>query len=184
MCITIIQRDSKRWTQFRKSIFPEIYMVCEWSTLHLKEEALNFQIPPLERSPSAVQQHQLRAKWLLCSTRICVREFIKTESATAVQRAFRLGFNIQRPTRKSICRWNHQFEQTDCLCKGKSSGRPRVSEENVRRIQERSPRKSTRRASRELGIPQPTVWRVLRRRLLFNWVYLFESLCMLPYKHC
>jgi len=48
----------------------------------------------------------------------------------------------------------------------------------MRRIQEsfeRSPRKSTRRASRELGIPQPTVWRVLRRRLLFSCVHLFES---------
>ena len=90
----------------------------------------------------------------------CSREFIKSESATAVQRAFRLRFNIQPPTRKSICRWNHQFEQIGCLCKGKSSGRPRVSEEKVRRIQEsfeRSPRKSTRIASRELGIPQPTV---------------------------
>ena len=101
----------------------------------------------------------------------CVRDFIKTQLATAVQRAFRLRFNIQPPTRKSICRWNHQFEQIGCLCKGKSSGRPRVSEENVRRIQEsfqRSPRNSTRRASRELGIPQPTVCRVLRRRLLFK----------------
>jgi len=100
-----------------------------------------------------------------------VRELIKTQSATAVQRAFRLRFNIRPPTRKSICRWNHQFEQIACLCKGKSSGRPRVSEENVRRIQEsfeRGPRKSTRRARRELGMPQPTVWRVLRRRLLFN----------------
>ena len=108
----------------------------------------------------------------------CVRQFIKTESTTVVQRAFRLRFNIQPPTRKSICLWNHQFEQICCLCKGKRSGRPRVSEENVRRIQEsfeRSPRKSTRRASRELGIPQPTVWRVLRRRLLFSWVHLFES---------
>jgi len=37
---------------------------------------------------------------------------------------------------------------------------------------ERSPRKSTRRASRELGIPQPTVWRVLRRRLLFESKFL------------
>jgi len=100
-----------------------------------------------------------------------VREFIKTESATAVQRAFRFRLNIHPPTRKSICRWNHQFEQIDCLCTGKSSGRPRESEENVRRIQEsfeRSPRKSTGRASRELGIPQPNVWRVLRRRLLFK----------------
>ena len=112
----------------------------------------------------------------------CVREFIKTESATAVQSAFHLHFNIQPPTRKSICRWNHQFEQIGCLCKGKSSSWPRVSEETVRRIKEsfeRSPRKSTRRASRELVIPHPTVWRVLRRRLLFNWVHLFESLCIL-----
>jgi len=111
----------------------------------------------------------------------CVREFIKTESATAVQRAFRLRFNIQPPTRKSIYRWKHQFEQIGCLCKGKSSGRPHVSEENVRRIQEsfeRSPRKSTRRASWELGIPQQTVWRMLRRRLLFNWVHLFQSPCI------
>jgi hypothetical protein len=126
----------------------------------------------------------------------CVREFIKTESATAVQRAFHLRFNIQPPTRKIICLWNHKFEQIVCLCKGKSSGRPRVSEENVRRIQEsfeRSPRKSTRRASREFGIPQPTVWLVLRRlqlvqdlrpndkrkrvvfcdRMLQNWVHLW-----------
>ena len=112
---------------------------------------------------------------------LCV-EFIKTESATAVQRAFRLRFNIQPPTRKSICRWNHQFEQIGCLYKGKSSGLPRVSEEKLRRIQasfEHSPRNSTRRANRELRIPQPTVWRVLRRSLLFNGVHLFESLCII-----
>jgi len=131
---------------------------------------LNFQIPPLECSPSA-QQHQLRAKRLLCSTRFfAFVEFIKTEPVTAVHRAFHLCFNIQ-PPRKSICRWNHQFEQIGCLCEGKSSGRPRVSEENVSRIQEcfeRSPCESTHRASRELGIPQPTVWHVLRCRLLFK----------------
>jgi len=100
-----------------------------------------------------------------------------------VQRAFRLRFNIQPPTRKSICRWNHQIEQIGCLCKGKSSGRPRASEENLRQIQESvecSPRKSTRRATRELGIPQPTVWRVFRRRLLSKPYQLspsFESRC-------
>jgi len=104
-------------------------------------------------SKMATMQHKI----------FCVREFVKT----AQQRAFRLRFNIQPPTRKNICRWNHQFEQIGSLFKGKRSGRPRVSEENVRQIQESlepNPRKSTRRASRELGIPQPTVWRVLRRR--------------------
>jgi len=63
----------------------------------------------------------------------CVREFIKTESAATVQCAFRLRFNIHPPMKKIICRWNHRFEQIGCLCKGKSPGRPRVSEENVRR---------------------------------------------------
>ena len=37
------------WT----SIFPELHMVREWFTYHLKEEVLTFQIPPLERSPRA-----------------------------------------------------------------------------------------------------------------------------------
>ena len=113
-----------------------------------------------------------------------VREFIKTESLTAVQRAFCLHFNTQPPMRKSIYRWNHQFKQIGCLCKGKSSGWPRVSEENVRWMQEsfeHSPRSSTRRASRKLGIPQPTVWRLLRHRLLFNWVHLFESPFIISY---
>jgi hypothetical protein len=27
--IEFMERDSKRWTQFRTSIFPELYMVCE-----------------------------------------------------------------------------------------------------------------------------------------------------------
>ena len=47
---------------------------------------------------------------------VCVCDFIKIESATAVQRAFRLHFNIQPPMRKSICRWNHQFEQIRAVC--------------------------------------------------------------------
>jgi hypothetical protein len=37
--------------------------------------------------------------------------FSVRESATAVQRAFRIRLNIQPPTRKNIYRWNHQFEQ-------------------------------------------------------------------------
>ena len=155
-----IQRDSKRWTQFCTTIFPEIYVVCEWSTWHLKVEILSCQILPLERLVHSRSAASDESKMATMHHKIFfVREFIKTESPTAVQRVFRLRFNIHPPTRKSICRWNHQFEQIGCLCKGKSSGRPRVSEENVRRIQESfelSPRKSTRSASKELGIPQPS----------------------------
>jgi len=121
---------------------------------------------------TAVQQRQLRAKWLLCNTRFFAFVSSLKQSWRLLCTARSVFISTSKPPmRKSIYRWNYQFEQIGCLCKGKSSGRPRVSEENVRRIQEsfeRSPRKSTGRASRELGIPQPTVWRVLWRRLLFN----------------
>jgi len=88
-----------------------------------------------------------------------------------VQRAFRRRYGIDPPLAKNIRRWYKQFQETGCLYKGKSPGRPRASEENVHRIQEayqRSPRKSTRRASRELTIPHVTVWLVLKRRLLMK----------------
>ncbi|PNF14304.1 hypothetical protein B7P43_G06787 [Cryptotermes secundus] len=98
----------------------------------------------------------------------CVLEFAKTNSVFTVQRAFRRRFGINPPCPKNIRRWFRQFQESGCLCKGKSPGRPRVSEEQVARIRaafERSPRKSTNRASRELAIPQSTVWRVLTVRL-------------------
>ena len=100
----------------------------------------------------------------------CSREFSKSEFATAVQHAFLRKFNIQ-PPRKSTYRWNKQFAETGSLFKGKSPCRSSVSEENVERIRvsfERSPMKSTRSASRELGLSRTTVWRVLRRRLVYK----------------
>ena len=98
----------------------------------------------------------------------CVIEFCKSESTTTVQRAFRLQFGVSPPDRKDILRWYRQFVETGCLYKGKSPGRPRVMEESVERIRSaflRSPRKSTRRTSRELQMPQSTVWKVLRKGL-------------------
>ncbi|PNF16254.1 hypothetical protein B7P43_G11654 [Cryptotermes secundus] len=98
----------------------------------------------------------------------CVLEFAKTNAVITVQRAFRRRFGINPPCPKNIRRWVRQLQESGCLCKGKSPGRPRVSEEQVATIRaafERSPRKSTDRASRELAIPQSTVWRVLTVRL-------------------
>ncbi|PNF43566.1 hypothetical protein B7P43_G03926 [Cryptotermes secundus] len=103
---------------------------------------------------------QQKAFWVL--------EFAKTNSVVTVQRAFRRRFGSNPPCPKNIRRWFRQFQESGCLCKGRSPGRPRVSEEQEARIRaafERSPRKSTDRASRELAIPQSTVWRVLTVRL-------------------
>ncbi|GBM58917.1 hypothetical protein AVEN_80717-1 [Araneus ventricosus] len=98
----------------------------------------------------------------------CVLEFNKCHSVITMQRRFRQRYNQEPPNANNIRRWHRMFEETGCLCKGKTSGRPRVSAENVerfRRTYERSPRKSTYEGSRELQMPQKTVWRVLRKRL-------------------
>ena len=85
-----------------------------------------------------------------------------------VKREFRTRFKKEPPAKNSIRSWYDKFQRTGCLCKGKSPGRPSTSEATLEKIREsfqRSPQKSTARASRELGIHQTTAWRVLRKRL-------------------
>ena len=97
----------------------------------------------------------------------CVLQFVKTESVIRVQRAFRIKFHCNPPS-DNIRRWYHQFEDKGCLCKGKSSRRPRMIEERVERVSDAfalSPKKSVWRASRELAIPVMFVWTILWRRL-------------------
>ena len=121
---------------------------------------------------TAVQQRQLRSKWLLCSTNFFA--FVSSLKLSrrllySVRFVFVSTFNLQQG-RAFVTGITNLSKQAVCV-KAEAPADQRVSEENVRRIEksfERSPRKSTRRASRELGIPQPTVWRVLRRRLLFK----------------
>ena len=100
-----------------------------------------------------------------------VLEFAKTESWTCawhVQCAFRTKFRKEAPERKSILRWYGKFMKDGCLYPAKRTGHPSTSDDRVERVRtafERKPRKSIRRASRELQLLTTTVWRVLRRRL-------------------
>jgi hypothetical protein len=74
-------------------------------------------------------------------------------------------------SRVSIYAWYKKFEQEGCICKDKSPGRPSVSDATVDRVRacfQRSPQKSTRRANRELQLPQTTVSKILRKRLLMK----------------
>ena len=91
-----------------------IYITLEREDPILSKLSLECQVAPLVHSRAAAS---FESKMATMQHKIffCVREFIKTESATAVQRAFRLRLNIQPPTRKSICPWSHQFEQIDCV---------------------------------------------------------------------
>ena len=61
----------------------------------------------------------------------CVLELAKTNSVTLVQGHFRRRYDKPPLTRQSIYDWSKKFEETVYLCKGKSSGRPPVSEETV-----------------------------------------------------
>ena len=98
----------------------------------------------------------------------CVLHFHVSKSVLTVKREFRTRFKKEPPAKNSIRSWYDKLRRTGCLCKGKSPGRPSTSEATLERIREsfqRSPQKSTARASRELGIPQTTVWHVLHKRL-------------------
>ena len=97
----------------------------------------------------------------------CVLRFEVSRSAITVRREFRARFRKDAPWRNNITSWYRQFVETGCLCKGKSPGRPRVSDDNIERVRDallRSPRKSVARASREIDMPKMTAWKVLRKR--------------------
>ena len=98
----------------------------------------------------------------------CVLQFVKRESILSVQRAFWRQYKSDRPSPISSRRWYQQFQTMGCLCKGKSVGWSRVSEESVEVVRQsflHSPKKYVRRASLELEMSSMTVWRVLRKRV-------------------
>ena len=97
----------------------------------------------------------------------CVLTFHECRSVTIVQRQFGTKFGKQ-PSDNSIRRWYAQFQETGCVCKRKNTGWPSVTEEQAEQVRQafvQNARKSTVRGSRELGIPQPRAWRILRKRL-------------------
>jgi hypothetical protein len=73
------------------------------------------------------------------------------------QGEYHAQFKKDAPHKNSVTRWYRQFVETRCLFKGRSQGRPHVSDDNVERVREafqRSPHKSMAGASRELGMPK------------------------------
>ena len=99
------------------------------------------------------------------------------ESVTETQRLFKRRFNIGRhgnvPSRNSILTWVNALRTTGSLLKAKPPGPVRTARtlENVDRVREaitRSPRRSARRHSTELGISQSTMQRILHKDLVFQ----------------
>ncbi len=95
-----------------------------------------------------------------------VRLYSKHESATVVTRKWSKSFNSAAPIRQTIYDINRRFDDTGTVGDMPRSGRPRSAQslENVRAILdtfERSPKKSSRRASLELGIDRMAILRIL-----------------------
>jgi hypothetical protein len=90
-----------------------------------------------------------------------------------------MNYGREAPTRKSIYKRHKSFFKTGCICAKKKNSGKRLSSKTVERVRAsflRSPQKSRRRASRELGdVSHMTVWRVLRKRMSFR-PYKFQPL--------
>jgi hypothetical protein len=85
-----------------------------------------------------------------------------------MQRKFRQEYGQGPPKRHSIVVWHKQLLETGSELRRKGSGNRAVAPDGLEAIQEaflRIPRKSIRRASRELRIPRATVHDIVHKRL-------------------
>ena len=99
------------------------------------------------------------------------------ESVTAVQRLFRVHFNLGRwdtvPSRNTILRWIHSLRTTGSIVKNKPSGPNKTVRmpENIERVRQaliRSPGRSARRHAREMRLSRESDRTILQKDLKFN----------------
>ncbi len=91
---------------------------------------------------------------------VCVQKYIQIESIVATQRWYRTAYGGTAPGETSIRRWHCRFLQNGTVADLPRSGRPRIRDEDVRRIEQAfhdNPRLSTRNAERALQIPRSTI---------------------------
>ena len=101
----------------------------------------------------------------------CVLWYHETQSPKTVQRQFQTAYHRQAPDVKSIKMWYAKFKATGSVCDLPRTGRPGPSAQAIQTVRDaflRSPKKSVRRASRELQIPKTSVHRILHKQLLFR----------------
>jgi len=99
----------------------------------------------------------------------CMLQLAQLKSVTHVQRRARREWNVDPPTCKSIYEWDKTLRETGSLIShtGKHP-KQHVTEETVDRVREsfsRSPCKSNRQASTELGVPDSTVHNIVHKHL-------------------
>ena len=85
-----------------------------------------------------------------------------------VREDFTRKFRKEGPSRQAIKDLVNKFKRTGSVLDEQRPGRPSSSQATVQSVNDaitRSPTASTRRLSRELGLSQSTVWRILRYKL-------------------
>ena len=91
-----------------------------------------------------------------------VKKYWKTENAQDLIRDWCLHFSTDPPTRLTIYRIRDKFEETGSVTDAPRSGRPTMcTKENVDTVSEayaRSPQKSLRRGSAEMGIKRTPLY--------------------------
>ena len=99
------------------------------------------------------------------------------ESATAVQRLFRVHFKLGRrdtvPSLNTILRWIHSLRTTGGIVKKKPLGPNKTvrTPENIQRVRQgliRSPGRSARRHAREMRLSRESVRTILQKDLKFH----------------
>jgi len=99
----------------------------------------------------------------------CMLWSAELKSVTRVQRRARKEWNVDTPTCKSIYEWDKTLpEMGNLISHAGKHPKQHVTEQTVDRVRKsfsRSPRKSIRQASRELGVPHSTVHNIVHKRL-------------------
>jgi hypothetical protein len=103
---------------------------CEMSALEGKLSKFIF--PTLV--PLSSTRRQLRKMATSGEQSFCVLDFNVNKSVVSVQRHFRTKFGTDPTSGKSVRKWYLQFQDTGCICKRKSTGRPSTEEEAVERV--------------------------------------------------
>lgn len=101
----------------------------------------------------------------------CVLWYHETQSLKKVQQKFQTAYHRHPSDIKSIKMWYAKFKATGSVCDLPETSRPRPSAQTIQTVRDafvRSPKKSVRKASRELQIPKTSVHCILHKQLLFR----------------
>ena len=133
----------------------------------------------------AVTLSQLCHAGSLEERKFVLKKYWKTENAQDVIRDWCLHFSTDPPTRLTIYRIRDKFEETGSVTDAPRSGRPTMyTKENVDTVSEayaRSPQKSLRRGSAEMGIKRISLRKILTELNMKPYIPRICRDCLLCY---